>query len=146
MISDTINKKITEAMKAGDKVRVSTLRMLSSALHNEEIAKREGLDEENELKIVQKEVKKRKDAIEAYKKAGAKEKAELEEKELEVLKDFLPEQLSNEELEKEVELAIKETGANSATQMGEVIGKVKAKVGGRAEGSKIAELVKEKLT
>lgn len=146
MISDTINKKITKAMKAGDKVRVSTLRMLSSALHNEEIAKREGLTEKDELKVVQKEVKKRKDAIEAYKKAGATEKAELEEKELEVLKDFLPEQLSDEELEREVELVIEKTGANSVSQMGEVIGEVMAKVGGRAEGGKVAGLVKEKLT
>ena len=91
MITDTIKKQIVEAMKARDEVRLSTLKLLSAALTNAEIAKRAKvgadpkaykLTKEEEIQVVQKEAKKRKDAIEAYEKAGAKDRAEKEKKEL----------------------------------------------------------------
>ena len=80
MISDTITQKIAEAMKKRDEIRLSTLRLLSSALNYEKIAKQHDLSEEEELGVVRREAKKRKDAVEAYEKAGATERAEKEKK------------------------------------------------------------------
>ena len=146
MITDEIREKITEAMKAGDRLRVETLKMLSAALTNAEIAKkREKLTEEEELKIVQSEINKRKDAIQLYKKGGAKQKAEKEEKEIQILRKFLPEQLSDEEIERIVEDAIKKVGASSIADMGKVMGMVMKEVGSRADGNRVSALVKEIL-
>ena len=156
MISDTINQKIAEAMKAKDEIRLSTLRMLSSELHNARIDKRaagpeasgpEGdLTEEEELAVVKREAKKRKDAIEAYEKAGAKDRANKEKKELEILQEFLPEGLSDEELAAMVDEALKEIEASSMDDIGKVIGAVMKKAGGRADGKKVSDLVKSKLS
>lgn len=93
MISDTINQKIAEALKAHDEIRLSTLRMLSSALNYEFIAKQHKLSEEEELVVVVKEAKKRKEAIGIYKKVAANDRAEKEEKELKILEEFLPAQI-----------------------------------------------------
>src|SRR3990167_10613923 len=99
MISDTITQKIAEAMKKRDEIRLSTLRLLSSALNYEKIAKQHDLSGEEELAVVRREAKKRKDAIEAYEKAGATERAEKEKKELVILEEYLPAQMSEEERE-----------------------------------------------
>src|SRR3989338_676281 len=145
MIADTITQKIGEAMKAKDEIRLSTLRMLSSALNYEKIDKQHTLSEEEELEVVRREAKKRRDAIEAYKKAGANERAEKEEKELAILQEYLPEQMPDSELEKKVKEAISQTGASSMADIGKVMGVVMAKVKGRAEGGRVAEIVKKKL-
>ena len=145
MISDTITQKIGEAMKAKDEIRLSTLRMLSSALNYEKIDKQHTLSEEEELEVVRREAKKRRDAIEAYKKAGANERAEKEEKELAILQEYLPEQMPDSELEKKVKEAISQTGASSMADIGKVMGVVMAKVKGRAEGGKVSELVRKNL-
>jgi len=145
MISDTINKQIAEAMKAKDEIRLSTLKLLLSALHNAKIDKRGDLTKEEELEIVRREAKKRKDAIEAYKKVGATDRAEKEEKELAILQEFLPKELPDEEVSKLVDEAITTTSANSMQDMGKVIGAVMAKAKGRADGKKVAEMAKRKL-
>src|SRR3989304_8048824 len=134
MIADTITQKIAEAMKARDEIRLSTLRLLSSALNYEFIAKQHKLSEEEELVVVAKEAKKRKDAIEAYEKAGAKDRAEKEQKELLVLEEYLPEQMSDAELTGIVDEAISETGAKAITDMGRVMAAIMSKVQGRADG------------
>ena len=146
MISDTINKQIAEAMKAKDEIRLSTLKLLLSALHNAKIDKRGDLTEEEELEIVRREAKKRKDAIEAYKKAGATDRAEKEGKELVILQEFLPKELSDEKVSKLVNEAVTATGASSMQDMGKVIGAVMAKAKGRADGKKVAEMARKKLT
>jgi len=145
MISDTIQKQIIEAMKAHDEIKLSTLRMLSSELHNFKIDHPE-MTEEEELVVVKKEAKKRKDAIEAYEKAGITDRAEKEKAELAVLQEFLPAEVGGEGLEKLVDEAIAETGAQDMASMGRVIGAVMAKSKGSADGAKVAELVKQKLT
>lgn len=145
MIADSINQKIAEALKARDEIRLSTLRLLSSALNYEFIAKQHKLSEEEELGVVRKEAKKRKEAIEAYEKAGAQERADKEKKELEILEEYLPEQLSDAEIEKIVDEAINETGAKTMVDMGKVMGAAVAKAAGRAEGGKISEIVRAKL-
>jgi uncharacterized protein YqeY len=146
MIVDTINQKIAEALKARDEIRLSTLRLLSSALNYEFIAKQHKLSEEEELVVVGREAKKRKDAIEAYEKVGAKDRADKEKKELAILEEYLPEQMSDEELVKIVDEAVSETGAKAPSDMGRVMGAVMAKVKGRAEGGRVSALVKEKLS
>ena len=147
MISDTIKQKITEALKAKDEVRVSTLRLLSSELHNALIEKkRETLTEDEEIAIVRREAKKRKDAIELFKKAGAEDKAEKEEKELEILKEFLPKEMSDSELEKIVDEALEESGVNEISGMGQVMGLVMKKTKGGVDGKKVSEMVKGKLS
>jgi uncharacterized protein YqeY len=147
MITDEIRGKIIEAMKVGDKLRVETLKLLSSAFTNAEIAKkREKLNEEEEIKIVKSEVKKRQDAIELYEKGGAKDKAEKEKKEIKILQEYLPEQINDQELEKIVEDAIKEVGASPMADMGKVIGVVMKKVGSTADGNRVSSLVKKKLS
>ena len=146
MIADTINKKIAEAMKARDEVRLSTLRMLSSALNYEKINKQHDLTDEEETTIVRKEAKKRKDAIEAYEKAGANDRAAKETEELQILQEYLPPDMSDEELEKEVDVAITQLGVTSMVDMGKVIGSVKSKVGAAVDGARVAEIVKSKLS
>ena len=145
MIVDTIDKQIAEAMKAKDEIRLSTLKLLSSSLHYERIEKQHDLTEDEEIVIVQREAKKRQDAIVAYEKAGVSDRADKEKKELEILTEFLPEQLSDKELEEMVEGAIKQTGASSMADMGKVIGKVMGEAKGKADGKKVSTLVKEKL-
>jgi len=140
MIRDNITKQIGEAMKAHDEIRLSTLRMLSSALNYEFIAKQHELSEEEEIVVVKKEAKKRKDAIEAYEKAGAKDRAEKEKKELQILQEYLPPEMPVEELEKLVDEALKQS-----SNFGEIMKIIMAETGGKADGSKVAELVKSKL-
>lgn len=146
MISDTITQKIAEAMKARDEILLSTLRLLSSALNYEKIAKQHDLSEEEELAVVRREAKKRKDAIEAYTKAGATDRAEREKKELAILEEYLPAQMSEQDLVKIVEEAIEETGAKSMADMGKVMGAAMAKAKGQADGTLVSQIVKQKLT
>ena len=120
--------------------------MLSSALNYEKIDKQHTLSEEEELEVVRREAKKRRDAIEAYKKAGANERAEKEEKELAILQEYLPEQMPDSELEKKVKEAISQTGASSMADIGKVMGVVMAKVKDRAEGGRVSELVRKNLS
>ena len=155
MLADKITQDIAQAMKAKDVVRLSTLRMLSSAFNYERIAKQHDLSEDEELVVIKKEAKKRTDAIDALKEAQnkkttstleeIKEKIEKEEKELLILKEFLPEEMDEASLVNVIDEVIKETGATSLAEMGKVIGAVKTNVGMKAEGSKIAEIVRSKL-
>lgn len=146
MISVKVRQELVKAMKSRDDVRLSTFRMLSSALKNEEIKKRpDQLTQEDEIRVVVSEAKKRKDAIELYEKSGNSEKAELERKELEILEEFLPKKASEEEIESLVVDAIEKTGASEVSDMGKVIGMVMGKLGASADGKVVSEVVKSKL-
>ncbi len=144
MIINTLNQQIIDAMKAHDAVRVSTLKMLSTEIHNFQIDHPEMTDSE-ELSVIKKEAKKRKDAIEAYSKAGLKDRSQSEEAELKILQEFLPAEITDADLEKFVDEALSETGAKDIKDMGKVIGLVMQKSSGNADGGKIAQLVKQKL-
>lgn len=145
MITDTINQKIAEALKARDEVRLSTLRLLSSALNYEFIAKQHKLSEEEETIVVRREIKRRRDAIDAYEKAGAYDRAEKEKKEMAVLEEFLPEEMAEEELIKIIDEAISQTQAQGPQDMGKVMGTVMARVKGKAEGGRVSSLVMARL-
>ena len=141
MIKDRIEKGFKEALKDKDADKISTLRMLKADLQNLAIQKKEELKDENIIKVIQKQVKQRKDSIEQFKKGNRDDLAAKEEKELAVLEAFLPKMLSKEELEKIVKDAIAELGATTKKDMGNVIKAVMAKSQGRADGKTVSGLV-----
>ena len=144
-----MEEKIKEDLKSAqlqrDEIRVSTLRLLLSEINNARISKGSDLEGSDIISVVQKETKKRKEAAEAFEKGGRIEAAEKEKAELKILQDYLPAQLSTEELTKIVEDSITELGASSPQDMGKVIGVVMSKVGQSADGSAVSNLVKERL-
>jgi uncharacterized protein YqeY len=145
MITPTINNQIAQALKVHDEIRLSTLRLLSSAFNYERIAKQHELSEDEEQEVVRREAKKRRDAIEIYTKVNQHERAAKEQKELEILEEYLPKQMGDEELATIVESTIQDMGVTSIGNMGKVIGAVKQKMGNNADGGRIAALVKSKL-
>lgn len=144
MIAKKLQQLIGEAMKAHNEVRVSTLRLLSSAFNYEFIEKQHELTDEEEIAVIRRQVKQRKDSIDAYKKVGAEDRAAREEEEMKILQEFLPPEMDERELEKIIDESIKAVGATTIADMGKVIGMVKSKAPS-AEGAKIAELVKAKI-
>ena len=146
MIANLMTQKIAEAMKSGDRVRLSTVQMLSSAFNYEKIAKQHELNDDEELVVIKKEAKKRKDAIEAYEKVGAIDRADKERVELKILQEFLPAEVSDEEVTRVVEEAIAQTGAKAMSDMGKVIGLSMSKLGGGADGSRVSAIAKAKLS
>ena len=136
-----------EAIKNKDKTRLNVLRMLKTDLLNEEIKNnRQPLTEEQVNQVIMRNVKRRKESIEEFKKAGAEERVKEEEAELKILMEFLPEQLSDEELEEIINKAIEETGAETIKDLGKVMKLVMSKVKGRADGKKVNEMVRAKLS
>lgn len=141
MLVEKINELIRETLKAGEPIRLDTLRMLSAALTYAQIDKMRELTESEELDVVKKEAKKRSDAIDAYTKASAFDRAAKEKQELVVLQEFLPEALSTEQVTELVDAAISSEGDD----FGKVMRAVVAKAEGRADGKLISELVRAKL-
>jgi uncharacterized protein YqeY len=141
-LQEKVQQELKAAMIAKDADRLSTLRLLKSAMGYAQIEKKtESLSDPEITALIQKEVKKRRDAVEQYRTGGRPELAEKEEKEIAVLETFLPKPLSPEELEQLVKSVIQETGATSKKEMGQVIKAVQAKAAGRAEGKTISTLV-----
>jgi len=137
-----LSEEIKAAMLSKDAARLSTLRLLKSAVGYAQIERKtENLSETDFVAVVQKEVKKRRDAIEQYEKGGRPELAEKEKKEIPVLETFLPKPLTPEELEQLVRTTIQEVGAASKKEMGPVIKAVQAKAAGRADGKSISGMV-----
>lgn len=134
-------------MKARDKVTSSTLRMVMTAIQNAQVAgdSAKELTDDEVLAVITKEGKKRRDAIAEYEKAGRAELAAAEQAELEVLEAYLPQQLSDAELESLVAQAVAEAGATEKSQMGQAMKAAQAKVAGRAEGGRVAAAVKKHL-
>jgi uncharacterized protein YqeY len=141
-LSEKLALEIKAAMLARNADRLSTLRLLKSAIGYVQIEKKiETLSDPDFIGMVQKEIKKRRDSIEQYEKGGRAELAARENQEIGVLEEFLPRALSPEELEQLIQATIKETGATSKKEMGAVIKAVHAKAAGRAEGKTISAIV-----
>ncbi|MGM0471626.1 MAG: GatB/YqeY domain-containing protein [Bacillota bacterium] len=134
-----------EAMKSGDKQRLSVIRMARAAIKNVEIEERKDLSGDELVAVLAKEVKQRRDSIPEYEKVGQTETVKDLEKEIEILQEYLPEQLSDEELEELVEEVIAEVGAQDMSDMGAVMGKIMPQIKGRADGNQVSDLVREKL-
>jgi len=142
---EQIEKDYVEAMKSKDESKVSVLRMMKSALQNEKIKIGHDLSDEEIVKVVQSQIKQRKDSIETYTAGGRTELADKEKSEIEFLSAYMPEQLSDDELTTIVKAAIETTGATTAADMGKVMGNVMPQVAGRADGGQISAKVKELL-
>jgi uncharacterized protein YqeY len=140
-----IKSDMKEAMKDQRKEEVSTLRMLVSSLNNAKIDQGGDLDEDDVIEVLSKEAKQRRESIEAYEEGDRQDLADKEQDELEVIRRYLPEPLSDEEVEQMVDEIIEETGAETQGDMGRVMGQIMPKVKGRYEGSKVKDIVLEKL-
>ena len=145
-LKERIVSDLTAAMKAKDAARTSTLRMVKASVMNREIEKGGELTDEEMTKTLQSLVKQRRDSIEQYEKGGRQELADKERAEIEVIEAYLPQAASREEIERAVDLAIKETGATSIRDMGKAMKAAQARLIGRsADGRAVSELVKAKL-
>jgi uncharacterized protein YqeY len=144
LIAD-IEKELKDARLARDDARRDALSLLLSALRSAEKELQRSLSDDESLQVLQRERKRRVEAMEAYDTAGREEQADREEFELEVIEEFMPEPLSEEELEDIVDDVIAEVGATSIRDLGRVMADVMPQVSGRADGSTVSQLVREKL-
>ena len=140
-----IQHELEVAMKERDAPRRDTLRLILANLRSAEKELQRELNDQEELQVLQRERKKRLEAAEAFRAAGNEERAEAEEDELDVIEEFMPEQLSEEELEEIVDDVIAEVGATSIRDLGRVMADAMPRVSGRADGSVVSQLVREKL-
>jgi hypothetical protein len=142
---ERLGEDLRRALKNRDEVRVSTLRLARAAVHNAEIERGRPLSDAEVEEVLRREVKRRREAIEAYRRAGREDAARREELEMAVLMEYLPQPLGEEELRALVRQALQETGVTTPRDAGRVVGWVMARAQGRADGRRVAELVHEAL-
>ena len=140
-----LEDELTESMKARDATRRDALRLILSSLRSAEKELQRPLHDDEELQVLQRERKRRLEAAEAFRGGGREAQALGEERELAVLEEFMPEPLSEDELEEIIDDAIAEVGATSIRDLGRVMADVMPQVSGRADGSVVSQLVREKL-
>jgi len=141
----TIEDEIKEAMLARDAERRDALRLIVNALKVSEKELQRPLSDDEELQVLQRERKKRVEAAEAFRSGGREEQAVAEEHELAILEEFMPEPLSEEEIEEIIDDVIAEVGATSMADLGRVMADVMPQIAGRADGSTVSQIVREKL-
>jgi uncharacterized protein YqeY len=145
-LDERLVEEMKQAMKSGDKLRLSTIRMVRSALKNKEIELRKKLEDEDMVKVIQVMVRKGEESVEQFQAGGRMDLVEKEKSEIEILKSFLPQPLSQEEILKIIDQSIQETQASSPKDIGKVMKSVIPKIGGKADGKLINQLVKERLS
>jgi uncharacterized protein YqeY len=146
-IAEKITQDITGAMKARDELRLSTLRMVKSALKNKEIEKRAPLDDKEAMAVLNTLIKQRKDSIEQFTKGGRKELADKEQAEIGIIEAYLPKALGEDEIAATVRATIAEMGSPTMKDMGTVMKNTMAKFGGaRVDGKLVSEIVKRELS
>jgi len=147
-LQETIQSHMVEAMRNKDSLRLSVLRMMKSAIKNKEVASEESktLDEAEVLAVLNSLVKQRRDSVEQFRKGGREELAQKEEAEIKVLEQYLPAAASDDDIRNAIEAAVQQTGAASMKDMGKVMKAALAELAGKsADGSRVSQLVKEKL-
>ena len=146
-IKESLRSDLTEAIRSRDEITSGTIRMVLTAITNEEVAGKEArvLSDDEVITVLSREAKKRREAAEAFESAGRSDRAALEKAEGEVIGRYLPAQLSGDEIKKMIANAIASTGAAGPGDMGKVMGAVKALIAGKADGSIVSNLVKEAL-
>ncbi len=147
-LKEKLQNDLTEAMRARDEVRSSTIRMVLTAIKNEEVSGKEARDlsDAEVITVLSREAKKRREAAEAFEQAGANDRAANEKAEGVIIAEYLPAQLSEAELKELIASAISETGATGPQQMGLVMKSIQPKIAGRADGGIVSTLVKEALS
>jgi uncharacterized protein YqeY len=144
-LKNQITEDMKSAMKAGDKDRLKTVRLIMAAIKQVEVDQRVELDDAAVLSVLDKMVKQRRDSVMQFEKGGRDDLAAIEKAEIEVLAEYLPEQLSAEELAALVDEVIAATGAEGMRDMGKVMGQIKSKAAGRADMGAVSATVKERL-
>ncbi|SNZ11008.1 hypothetical protein SAMN05421503_1927 [Terribacillus aidingensis] len=146
-LTERLNQDMKTAMKARDKETLSVIRMVKASLQNEAIRTgNDTLSEDEELTVLSREVKQRKDSLQEFQEAGRDDLVQKQEAELQVLKGYMPEQLSEEELEDVIKQTIAEVGATSKKDMGSVMSAVMPKVKGKTDGSLVNKIVNKHLS
>ena len=149
MLRDDINAALKDAMKSGDKRRVSTLRLVNSAVKNADIEARgqgkAALNDDDLLSLLQKMIKQRQESVELYQKGGRADLVKQEQEEIAIISGYLPKQMSDAEMTAAIEAAIKDTGAAGMKDMGKVIGALRGKYAGQMDMAKASGMVKAKL-
>ena len=145
-LEERLLEEMKQAMKSNDKLRLSTIRMIRSALKNKEIELRKNLEDGEVAKVIQAMVRKGEESVEQFQIGGRMDLVDKEKKEIEILKSFLPQPLSQEEILQIIDQSIQETQASSPKDIGKVMKSVMPKIGGKADGKLINQLVKERLS
>ena len=146
-IQEKIQSQMTDAMRSKQQLRLDVLRMMKSAVKLKEVEKMKALEENEVLAVLNTLVKQRKDSIEQFRKGGREELAQKEEAEIKVIEEYLPAAASEEDIQQAVAAAIQETGAASMKDMGKVMKATLARLAGKsADGGRVSQLVKEKLS
>lgn len=145
-IRQTISDDMKIFMRAKDSARLGAIRLLQAAIKQKEVDERIELNDDQIFSVIQKMLKQRKDSIEAYQKASRQDLIDQEQLEIEVLSKYMPEPLSEEEINQYIEEAIATSGASDMKDMGKVVGILKSKVTGRADMAEVSKLVRQKLS
>jgi uncharacterized protein len=147
-LKEKLQSDLTQSMRDRDELRSGTIRMVLTAIKNEEVSGKEAreLSDAEVITVLSREAKKRREAAEAYEQAGAKDRAATEKAEGEIIATYLPEQLSESEIRDLISAAIAETGASGPQQMGLVMKSIQLKIAGRADGGLVSSLVKAALS
>jgi hypothetical protein len=145
-LEDRLVEEMKQAMKSNDKLRLSTIRMIRTAVKNKEIEQRKPLDDEGILRVIQGMVRKSEESVEQFKAGGRMDLVEKETKEIEIMKSYLPQPLSREEVLKIIDQTIEETQATSLKEMGKVMKSLMPKLGGKVDGALVNQWVKERLS
>lgn len=145
-IRQTISDDMKTFMRAKDTARLGAIRLLQASIKQKEVDERIELNDDQILAVIQKMLKQRKDSIEAYQQANRQDLIDQEQLEIEVLTKYMPEPLSDEEINQFIEEAIAKTGADDMKDMGKVVGVLKSKVAGRADMGEVSKLVRQKLS
>ncbi|HFE53498.1 MAG TPA: GatB/YqeY domain-containing protein [Bacteroidetes bacterium] len=145
-VQQKLLQDMKEAMKSGDRVRLDTIRGLRAMLKDAQIAKQGELTEEDEIAVLQSAAKKRTEAIKLYRQGNRQDLVEKEERELEIIRSYLPKMMSPEEIEKVVDDAIARLGASGMRDFGKVMGEVMRQLRSKAEGQTVQEVVRRKLS
>ena len=140
-----LEDELKQAMLARENDRRDALRLILSSLRSAEKDLQRPLSEDEELQVLQRERKRRNEAAEAFRAGGREEQAAAEERELEILEEFMPEPLSEDEIDEIVDDVIAEVGATSMADLGRVMADVMPQIAGRADGSQVSQIVREKL-
>jgi len=144
-LADRLNEDMKQAMKAQDKFRLTTIRMVRAAVKNQEIELRRPLEDNEVIEILSREVKQRKDSLQEFGKAGRDDLATAVASEIDIISGYLPTQLDEEEIKTLVKQTIQETGASSKADMGKLMGALMPKVKGRADGKLVNQIVQQLL-
>jgi len=145
-LEEKLVEEMKQAMKSNDKAKLSTIRMIRSAVKNKEIELRKPLDDDGIFRVIQGMIKKSEESIEQFKAGGRMDLVEKETKEIETMKSYLPQPLSREEVLKIIDQTIEETKASSLKDLGKVMKSVMPKLGGKVDGALVNQWVKERLS